>query len=138
MAIRIRKPKKTEQTMKEITTGNGRFLFVPIPKGSWEHGIERDELNNMALTYFNYQTTSVGGIDLPFGSYTLLFTTDNVTEEQAAQVVDKVHGCILDNHIGFENYHDKDTFYLNAIDSFHSFKLDYSLTAPRYAVLKIN
>jgi len=120
--------------MKEITTGNGRFMFVPILTEA-----TKVELFMNNLIWSNEDTAHAGhNITLPSGSYTLLFTTDNVTEEHAREVVDKAYGLILGNHIGFIDYSDDYSFYHDATDSFHSLKHIHSLTAPRYAVLKIN
>jgi hypothetical protein len=132
--------------MKEITTGNGRHLFVPIPKEAYNIEVIKEAeyfLINYSLSPSDMEGHAI--ICKGFSSkdkyperLTLLFTTDNVTEEQAAQVVDKVYGFVLGNHIGFEDYTNEEKFYYDIFDSFHSFKIHHSLTAPRYAVLKIN
>jgi len=86
---------------------------------------------------------SIGGVDLPPGSYTLLFcTNDKVTEEQAREVVERFNNEVTQYHGKYYDYSQKnrthtvaDKLFDTSVESYHSLIHSKNMTG-NWAILK--
>lgn len=117
--------------MTTIKTSKGEFLFVEVPLGAWSIF----ETPDGCLEYNTKGNLTGGEIELPddSGFWEAINSTEKMTEEQAAQVVE-------DNGMGcWDNYKGKiDERYtcLSALDSLKSLMRAKKMTRENYAILK--
>lgn len=69
--------------MKTITTNNRTLLFVEVPETAHHFSIEQGY-----LTWLNVSDSEDVLAQLPSGNYRFISTTDTITEQQAAELVE--------------------------------------------------
>jgi hypothetical protein len=121
--------------MININSNGKDWLFVEIPEGiaqtivTYWGGIPSIEFRVI-------KTQDIGHIELPKGNYLLCATTDNITEEKADMIVERVvkqDGTL----VGYQDHEERYPCPLfdTALDSFPSFLMKHNLTG-RYAILR--
>jgi len=119
--------------MTPFSTVNGDFIAVEVPEGA--HHFETDIISQVSnLNYFfNEYERDDSGIDyikLPKADYTFICTSDTITEQQAAEIVEAtLAGRKWKDYNG-------NVLHKTALDSFRSLLASLSIT-QRVAIFKI-
>lgn len=84
--------------MQQITFNN--YLLQEVPEGSYDHTVYPDGL----LDYFKFQTTCVGEVALPSGSWSVIGMADKLTEEQWSDIVSYYEWLFPERHNRWIDY----------------------------------
>lgn len=130
--------------MKQITTSNGSYIFVEVPKeyttfklkNYHTAGIWLMETNSSLLNHWKVNIPKIKGWE----TLSFLCTTDTITEDIAKGIVEEIivlgrayicYQCYTSNHAAHH--------YDNALDSFKSLIEYYNLSPDiNYAICKQN
>lgn len=116
-----------------ITTSKGKFLAVKVPE--WSYSVR---IIGLAIFFENKHKNRVHVEPLPPGSYTLLFCTKEVTEQQAGEVVPIMRNNSGNSH--YDYFFRKEwLFNLTRLESLRTLLLAHGLNPEdNWAVLLIN
>jgi len=104
---------------KQINTGKATILAVELPKGVSNLRIDKFPRAGNWLTDCDSKELNAWKVNLPQGNWKSPGFADQITEEQAMEVVDgsfcTTNGCVL-----YEDYENENDIHLTALDSFNS------------------
>jgi hypothetical protein len=118
--------------MTTVTTSNGTYIFVEVPKYAKDYFIEEYPDNTCSLFYSINEVPNWS--DIIQGNYTFLCTTETITEDIAKGIVYKhMLNC------GYEDYDYYWNIYPTALESFNSLLQSQNLSLNKtYAICKQN
>lgn len=105
------------------------IFAIEVPRGTTALALAPNEEKPYILQ--GHISGAFGEIQLPPGSYEILFTTKGVSEEHAQQIVEKLAGLSRT----YRDYH-KSEWYRTATNSLHSLLRSKGLTATNYLLIK--
>ncbi len=126
--------------MTTITTSKGQFLFVPVETGIWNIDLHQNDEDGAWIDYYTKGNLSGGEIDLMGWDYEIINTTELITEEEVAKIVDDdsmdYDGEQIDGYASYSGSQNEFKIFRDAKPSFESLIESHNLNG-NYIVLKI-
>lgn len=121
-----------------MTELRDNIFAIEVPQGAEQFETSLQPDNIPCVTYWYWENLDATVVSLPPGSYEILFTTKEVTEEQAETISPGKWSKYFENAPGplFKDYSDNIYRFDNAIQSLQSLLKSKGLTAGNYLIIK--